>query len=68
MHYEDALIFESDNAKQPNKKQVREVLTIDNCIAYLSKNVNSLQDWHLKQIKYLLNKKGITDERVKSWE
>ena len=31
-----------ENAKTPNKKQVREVLTIDNCIAYLFKNKNSL--------------------------
>lgn len=29
-------------AEKPNKKQVREVLTIDNCFAYLFKNVNYL--------------------------
>lgn len=31
-----------ESLKAPNKKQVREVLTIDNCIAYLRKNKGKL--------------------------
>jgi hypothetical protein len=41
-------------AEKPNIKQVREVLTIDNCIAYLFKNkdkMNLTQEYKLSAVK-----------------
>jgi len=42
-----------ESLKTPNKKQVREVLTIENCIEYLFKNmdkVNATQSYKLLKI------------------
>lgn len=43
-------------AEKPNKKQVREVLTINNCIAYLFKNVDKLHAEEFIKLIDLKNK------------
>lgn len=44
---------------KPNKKQVREVLTIDNCIAYLFKNANKIHRYQMLSLHVEVKNKGI---------
>ena len=52
---EQKVTVEFFKSAKPNKKQVKSVMTIDSCIAYLMKNVEAINEKQASYIKLIAN-------------
>lgn len=56
---EKKVLFEFLRSAKPNNKQVKSVLTIDSCIAYLFKNVDKIHYYQMLSLYVEVKNKGI---------